>query len=326
MKPTLLLPPAPDDSWKLAVQAGVRYAVTKPTAALSGLGEPDRPGVLTRLRARFADAGLELLGLEGDPFDVSAIKLGGPMRDQAIERYIALLGEMHAAGLGLLCFNFMVRPPRQSHDWSRTRLDHPTRGDAEATAFRLADLPEAGRHDEVDPHADAVWANFHAFVSEVLPFAVQAGVAMALHPDDPPVPRLAGVDRIFGTREAFEQATSRHPNLRVTFCQANFLLMPGDLVDHARALADRIAFVHWRDVAGHAEHFSETFHDDGPTDMLGMLRLYAELGFNGPIRMDHAPLMHGEPTPWMPGYGVQGRLMAIAYLRGLLQGAGIVET
>jgi mannonate dehydratase len=146
-----------------------------------------------------------------------------------------------------------------------------------------------------------------------------------LHPDDPPIPELLGVGRLFHEVEAFERAYALAPSPSnvVTFCQANFILMPGDVTDHARRLADRIAFVHWRDVAGEATRFHETFHDDGPHDMVAMVRLYHDLGFTGPIRLDHAPLMHGEPTPWMPGYGTLGRTHAAAYLRGICQASAI---
>jgi len=40
--------------------------------------------------------------------------------------------------------------------------------------------------------------------------------------------------------------------------------------------------LHFRDVDGTAEDFTETFHDNGPTDMPAMLRLYHEIGFPRP--------------------------------------------
>jgi mannonate dehydratase len=92
----------------------------------------------------------------------------------------------------------------------------------------------------------------------------------------------------------------------------------GDLAAWVRRWARRIVFVHFRDVRGTAERFVETFHDDGPTDMPAMVRLYHEIGFTGPIRVDHVPTLAGE-SPDVPGYGVLGRLHAIGYLQGILQ-------
>ena len=57
--------------------------------------------------------------------------------------------------------------------------------------------------------------------------------------------------------------------------------------------------------------------------MAALIRLYHMMGFDGPIRLDHAPLMHGEHEPWMPGYGVLGRLLAAAYLRGIAADADV---
>jgi alpha-L-arabinofuranosidase len=79
-----------------------------------------------------------------------------------------------------------------------------------------------------------------------------------------------------------------------------------------------IVFVHFRDVRGTAERFEETFHDDGPTDMPAMLKLYHEVGFTGPIRVDHVPTLAGEDNA-QPGYGKLGRLFALGYLKGILQ-------
>jgi mannonate dehydratase len=49
-----------------------------------------------------------------------------------------------------------------------------------------------------------------------------------------------------------------------------------------------------------------------------MVKLYHEIGFAGPVRVDHVPTLSGE-KPDIPGYGVLGRLHAIGYLQGVLQ-------
>jgi len=103
-----------------------------------------------------------------------------------------------------------------------------------------------------------------------------------------------------------------------TLCQGNFALMTDDLPavirDFGRAGA--IKFVHFRDVRGTPAHFVETFHDNGPTDMLECLRAYRDVGFEGVLRPDHVPTLHGEAND-KPGYAVLGRLFAIGYIRGL---------
>jgi mannonate dehydratase len=200
----------------------------------------------------------------------------------------------------------------------------PTRGGALTNRFELAALDPA-----LVPAADRVseerlWENYTYFLEAVLPAAEAAGVTMALHPDDPPLSPLRGVGRIFTAPAAFARAMalSDSPAHRITFCQANFLAMGADLTATARRFAPRIAFVHFRDIEGTAADFTEVFHDAGPTDMAAMLRLYHEIGFRGPIRVDHVPALSGEED--MPhGYAYFGRLFAIGYMKGILDAAGI---
>jgi len=110
---------------------------------------------------------------------------------------------------------------------------------------------------------------------------------------------------------------SSSPSHAVTFCQANFRLMGADLAATARRWAPRLAFLHFRDVEGTATDFTETFHDAGPTDMPALLRHYHEIGFRGPIRVDHVPSLAGEAG--LPhGYAHLGRLFALGYMKGIL--------
>jgi mannonate dehydratase len=81
---------------------------------------------------------------------------------------------------------------------------------------------------------------------------------------------------------------------------------------------DKIFFVHLRDVAGNANDFQETFHDNGPTDMPKMLALHKKVGFTGPLRSDHVTTMAGE-TNNQAGYEINGNLLEIGYIRGMME-------
>ena len=50
-----------------------------------------------------------------------------------------------------------------------------------------------------------------------------------------------------------------------------------------------------------------------------LLRLYRDLGIDVPIRVDHVPTLPPEDAA-NPGYDALGRLFAIGYLKGLLEG------
>jgi mannonate dehydratase len=85
-------------------------------------------------------------------------------------------------------------------------------------------------------------------------------------------------------------------------------------------LGPHIVFVHARNVRGHAEHFVETWHDNGAIDMPAIFCALENIGYAGSVRPDHAPSMAGE-TNDTPGYEMLGRLFAAGYLRGLMQAA-----
>jgi mannonate dehydratase len=173
--------------------------------------------------------------------------------------------------------------------------------------------------------ADQVWENYAVFLKAVMPEAQRLGVRMGLHPDDPPLPTLGGMARIFGSVDAYDRAYALAPcrENAVTFCQANFKLMGVELDATARHFGPRIAFVHVRDVRGTAEAFVELFHDEGETDQLALFRTYRELGLDVPFRCDHVPAMEGEGAEpgFVPGYGTLGRLFADGYLKALVDAA-----
>ncbi len=324
MQLCMLLRPQPDRSWDLARQMGITHAVTKCTAELSGDDPPYVPGVLERARRRFADAGITLIGLEGDQFDYAGFKLATPGRDAALERYALMLREAGRLGIGFICQNFMC-----GTGWFRTDTNVSGRGGALVTRFVAADAP-AGDGASVD--ADAIWANLQNFLQAVIPVAEQAGVTLALHPDDPPVPALRGVARVLTSVAALEHAVSLAPSpaLKLTFCQGTLATAGEDLVAAARRLAPRTHFIHVRDVRGTAQAFDETFPDEGVTDMPALFRAYAELGLDVPIRPDHAPTMAGDSHGALGtaggiavGYEATGMAYTVGWMRGLMRATGL---
>lgn len=313
------LPPRRDRSWDYARQVGVTHAIVRCHPRDTGLPPPYDSEALRAVQRAFAEAGLTVLGLEGDAFDMRRIKLGLDGRDEDLARYRQMLANMGELGIPLLCYNFMA-----TIGWCRTHPHVPTRGGALTNRFQLSALEPNPVAAAERVSAEQLWDNYAYFLRAVLPAAEAAGVTLGLHPDDPPVSPLRGVARIFISPDAFGKAMalSASPSHRITFCQANFRLMGGDLAETARRFADRIAFVHFRDVEGTAADFTETFHDAGPTDMAAMLRLYHDLGFRGPIRVDHVPALAGEAD--LPhGYAYLGRLFALGYMKGILDAAGI---
>jgi mannonate dehydratase len=309
------LPARPHLLWRLATQMGIRHAIVNAAPKWTGLKPPSDLETLRLIQRDLAGAGLELHGLEGDQFDMSRIKLGLPGRDHDIELYCQMLRNMGLLGVRLLCYNFMAQI-----GWCRTKTDVPARGGALVSEFDVKEIPaELTEAGEVS--SERIWDNYRYFIQYVMPVAEQAGVRMALHPDDPPLPSLRGVGRIFGTPEAFEHAYALAPSPfnGVTFCRANFKLMGANLPHWIERFAkhNRLFFLHLRDVRGTAERFHEVFHDEAAADLVETLRSCHQAGFDGPLRCDHVPTLAGEANE-QPGYGTMGRLFADGYIIGLL--------
>ena len=75
---------------------------------------------------------------------------------------------------------------------------------------------------------------------------------------------------------------------------------------------------------GTPDNFVETFHEAGRTDMFEAMRAYKEVGYTGPFRVDHVPTMEGEQQV-SPGYETMGRLYAIGYAKGLIEGVNKLD-
>ena len=310
------VPPKPHPLWKLCLQMGIPDVIVKVNPSLTGLPDPWRFETLSSIVSGLASVGLRVVGLEGDPFDMSPIKEGTASREEALTRYRELLESMGRLGIRLLCYNFMV-----GTGWSRTGV-REGRGGAKATCFSLAEVTAPPK---LKLSADQVWVNYEHFIKSVMPTAEKCGIRMGLHPDDPCLPSLGGYARIFGSVEAYDRAYALCPSQSnaVTFCQANFKLMGADLEATARHFGDRIAFIHVRDVEGDKTDFTELFHDQGTTDQFALMRTYRALGLDVPVRGDHVPEMEGDrrlDENCIPGYFTMGRLFANGYLKALLRG------
>jgi mannonate dehydratase len=273
----------------------------------ANLGRGDENQYFAQLQAmkdRYAQQGLTIAGVESHPVSAERIKLGVEGRDQEISNYIAAIKALGKVGINMICYNFMA-----GLGWTRTSSNVPERGGALTSGFDLEYSKTQGLTQYGELSEEKMWDNMEYFLRRVIPVAEEAGVKMAAHPDDPPVSPLRGIARILTSAANYRRVMEMVPSPinGVTFCQANFKLMGEDIYSLAAdwCKQKKVFFVHFRDVDGPKEHFHETFHDNGPTDMGRMLRIYHESGFDGPIRPDHAPTMAGE-SGGGGGYGVLG--------------------
>ena len=300
-----------DLSWDIARQCGVQHATIRlPEDGKFDLNDKTHWDSLFQ---KYNDFGFIPTVLEPMPNELhDHIKAGDEKRDEAIEKVIKMFPIMDALDLRTICFNFMAHI-----GWLRTSSTVPERGGAHVTEFNMADFKDTGAAIT----EDELWYNYEYFIRAVIPHAEKYGIKLALHPDDPPVPRLGGVSRIMISYENIRRAVRdivTSDSLGVTMCQANYFIMGEDLFKVIPALADKIMMVHFRNTTGSLEHFRETFHDNGELPMAKLIKCYRDCGVNVPIRVDHVPTMVGESQQFA-GYDALGRLFAIGYLKGILE-------
>ncbi len=312
MKPALILPATPDDRWTLAAQIGVTDAVVHTLEIGDGRRSWDYDSLL-RMRNSFRNAGLDVAVIEGGVPITDTTRLGREGRDEEIEEFKQFLRDVGSLGIPVVCYDWMA-----GLRWARTSVDVRSRGGSLTTGYDDGEM-QGGPSDPIAPVSEeTLWESLEYFLKRVVPVAEEADVRLGLHPDDPPLPEVRGVARIARSVEAYDRVLEIYPSEYngVTFCQGNFAAMGVDVPKTIRHFGDAINFVHFRDVEGTARAFVETWHDDGPTDMLEAMRAYREVGFDGPMRPDHVPTMATEKNE-NPGYETLGRLFAVGYMTGL---------
>lgn len=310
----LILPPTRDERWDLAKQSGVNHAVINSLNIGAGQRYQEYDELL-RLKNAFQNAGLDLQVIEeAFPLTDNTV-LGKKGRDAEIDAFCEFLRNAGAAGISTVCYDWMA-----SRRWSRTDTARPARGGSLTTAYDHDEMQRGPNPPEAPVTEETLWTTLEYFLERVVPVAEEADVHLALHPNDPPLSPIRGIERIITSVEAYDRVLdiidSEHNG--ITFCQGNFAAMGVDIPETIRHFGDRINYVHFRDVEGSVDSFVETWHDNGPTDMLAAIRAYRDIGYDGLMRPDHVPTMAGESND-NPGYETRGRLFAIGYMRGLLE-------
>lgn len=314
MKIALVLPDLTESHLRLARQIGVQGVV----AGLPARGDDPLDGfreILT-LRQRIEDAGLSLMVIESMAIP-DRVKLGLPGRDEDIARWQCGLRNLGAAGVPTVCYNWMA-----VFGWLRTSLTTRVRGDAMATSYDHALMERAPLTEHGQVPEEQLWSSLRYFLEAVVPVAEEAGVQLAIHPDDPPLSPIRGIGRILTSPDAMQQVIDLVPSPMngITFCQGCYAEMGADLPAEIARFAgqNKLFFAHFRNLRGDAHHFTEMFHDDGDCDMYAAMRAYMACGFDGPMRPDHVPTLEGDDNS-RAGYSLWGRLFAVGYMRGLIE-------
>ena len=292
---------------------------------------------IERIRAQAAQNGLEFEVVESVPVHED-IKLGAPGRDRLIANYAENIRRLGKAGVKVICYNFMP-----VFDWLRSELSHPLPDGSNALAYdnqtvqsmdplkselSLPGWDESYTHEGLRAlltqyksiDEERLWDNFAYFLKAIIPVCEQAGVKMAIHPDDPPW-GIFGLPRIITGDESYARMAELCPSIYngITLCTGSLGADPNnDLAALAQKYAERIHFVHARNVKITGERcFEEAPHLSrmGSLNLYEILKALHDAGFDGYIRPDHGRMIWGETG--RPGYGLYDRALGAAYINGL---------
>lgn len=294
---------------------------------------------IAKVKSAAAAHGLAFEVVESVPVPED-IKLGTGKAPRMIENYCENVRRLAKAGVKCICYNFMP-----VFDWLRSELEHAQPDGANALAYddaavRAMDplkgdlsLPgwdasytKAELKDLLTAYAalgeEGLWKNLETFLKAVIPVAKEVGVNMAIHPDDPPW-SMFGLPRIITNKQNLQRFLDIVPekNNGITFCTGSLGAdVQNDLVDMAATFADRIHFLHLRNIRHTGQwQFEEVGHPTacGSVDMFGVAKALTEHGFDGYVRPDHGRMIWGERGRY--GYGLYDRALGAAYIVGLFE-------
>lgn len=318
--------PTTDAHLKYLARYGVKHICGYPETSSGRIASTVEE--LSRMRDLAEKNGIEILCvgppiLESSYIDREkhpAIMLAkSPERDRDIEQLQLLIRNCAQVGLPSIKYNMSIL--------GVLRTGRVTgRGDASYSRWNLAEakpktpLTIAGHVD-----ADAFWERITYFLDRMIPVANENKVRMACHPHDPGVPPegYQGVDRVLGTVDGLKKFVSiRESEYHgLNFCQGTISEM---LADPGREIFDVIRYfgtrnkifnVHFRNIRGHRDDFTEVYPDEGDVDMWKALNIYREVGYSYMLMPDHVPQAESDPA------GLQSFAYCYGYIRGLIQTA-----
>jgi len=245
------------------------------------------------------------------------VVLGLPERDRDIEHIQQSIRIAGRLGIPVLQYNF------EGFRAVEGLYATPGRGGATYRAFDIKRMKDPSPLPKIGIVEDGeIWERMKYFLKAVLPVAQEAGVRLALHPNDPPIPRYRGVASPFDSIEHWKRVVNFIPS------PYNGIVMEtgvtaeqgGNVLETIRYFGERdcINHVHFRNVRTLVpkEQYLEVFIDEGQNDMLAAMRALHEVGYSHMLVPDHSPFILGDTNR----FGAWG--FALGYIKALMKAAG----
>ncbi|WP_336790304.1 mannonate dehydratase [Paenibacillus sp. MMO-177] len=335
------------DNFRFAKQAGCSHLVVHLVDYYKGIqGLPDTDSQrnmgyappedpaweldhLLRLKSSIEEEGLKWEAIENfSPGDWHDVLLDGPMRTKQMDRLKQIVTNVGKAGIPIIGYNFSI-----AGVWGHINRA-VARGGAVSATFRTVDGPletpiPNGQiwNMTYDRHAsegvvppitsEELWERLERFLKELVPVAEEAGVRLAAHPDDPPMPAIRGYGRLVNQPSLYQRLLDCYPSPSnaLEFCLGTLQEMTeGNIYDTIEQYASQqaIGYVHFRNVKGKVPDYQEVFVDEGDIDMIQALKLFKKHDFDGVFIPDHTPQMTCR-APWHAGMAY-----ALGYMKAAL--------
>jgi len=282
---------------------------------------------LTDLRQSIEAEGLKLEAIENfDPAHWHDVLLDGPKKRAQFENVKTIIRNLGQAGIPVMGYNFSIAGVcgRTHQPYARGRamsvgmegpLEMPMPNGMVWNMVYDADAP-AGNVPSATP--EQLWQRLDDFLGETIPVAEAAGVKLALHPDDPPLPVMRGQPRLVYQPHLYQRVIDLRPSRAnaLELCLGSLAEMTeGDIYESVEQYSrqDKLGYVHFRNVTGKVPFYRETFIDDGAIDMVRVLRILHKNKFDGVLIPDHTPQMTCS-APWHAGMA-----FALGYMKAALQ-------
>ncbi|MDP0499793.1 MAG: mannonate dehydratase [Verrucomicrobiota bacterium JB022] len=300
-------------------------------------GDPDQLWTLEELvalRRSVEEAGLKLEAIENfDPAHWHDVLLDGPKRDAQMEGLKTIIRRMGQVGIPVMGYNFSIAGVAGRTVGTYARGEAPSVGmegpyDQPMTKGMVWNMvyDPSTKGDEIEPSItpEQLWDRYTRFIRELAPVAEEAGVTLAAHPDDPPMPTVRGQPRLVYQPHLYQKMIDLEPSRanQLEFCIGSLAEMTeGDIyevVDQFSRL-NRLGYVHFRNVVGKVPTYKESFVDDGDVDMVRVIQILHANGFQGVLIPDHCPQM-ACAAPWHAGMAY-----ALGYMKGVMGTLGIKQ-
>jgi mannonate dehydratase len=301
------------DRYLVEVRPSRPHVPPTQTGPASPQGEPWTVEGLARMRERVEQFGLRAtlasLHVSGN------ILLGRPEREADLDVIRESLRAAGAVGIRVVTYTFTALRASEGY----FALPGAGRGGAHLRGFDYARIRDLPPYDSVGVHdRDAMWERLEYFLRAVVPAAEEAGIRLALHPNDPPVPVYRGVAQPVRTLDDWRRVVG------VVDSPANTMFLDTGVLTEMGESApevirdfgqrDRIGTVHFRNVRVETpyERYTEVFLDEGDCDTVACMQALHEVGYRGAIDPDHTPGFDGDTLDTHIGWAFAiGQLIAL---------------